>query len=369
MKMTKKKIALTAALLALVGSASAQSTVTLFGLVDVNLSSYSAGDQSGAVSITKMNDGVTNGLNGSRWGIRTTEDLGGGLSAGVLLESGFNVDTGASGQGGRLFGRQSFLSLGSATAGELRLGRQYVLSDAVIGQGNPFGNALVNNPTTAVSYVNAAGAVKTVPYFLNPARSDNVLQYQSPTVAGGLTAALQYAPGEGTADTYEGVRLAYAQGPFYAGAAYEWNKDRTTGDATNKALSVSGNYNFGSFKLLGGLQRSTDLTTTSGNGTASGVSNLAVTGATPFTLKNFNGYTIGAEVPVGAATVLGVNYTLMKYEGTLGEASNLGKIALAARYGLSKNTFLYAGASFATGDLKDYIAEKTVVQAGIRTAF
>ena len=364
MKMTKKQIALTTALMALVGSASAQSTVTIFGLVDVNLTNYSAGEKSGATSVTKMNDGVSNGLNGSRWGIRTKEDLGGGMNVGVLLESGFNVDTGASGQGGRLFGRQGFISLTSTTAGDLRLGRQYVLSDSVIGQGNPYGNALVNNPTTSVTNVG-----KNLPYFLNPARSDNVIQYETPSF-GGVTAAAQYAPGEGTFDSYQGVRLAYANAPLYVGAAYEWNKDRTTGEASNKALSLSANYNFGSFKLLGGLQRSTDLTTTSGNGTASGVSNLTITGPDGvFTLKNFNGYTVGVEAPLSAAATLGVNYTIMKYEGTLGQATNVGKLAIAGRYALSKNTFLYAGASFATGDLKEYISEKTVVQAGLRTAF
>lgn len=364
----KKSLVALATLSAIAGAAQAQSNVTLYGLLDVNLSHYSVGDKSSASNKTVMQDGVTNGLNGSRWGIRTKEDLGGGLNAGAVLESGFNVDTGASGQGGLLFGRQVFVSLNSATAGELRLGRQYVLSDSVIGQGNPFGNALVNNPTTGVSYVNGAGVAKSLPYFLNPSRANNVLQYET-TSFGGLTAAAQYAPGEGTADNYQGLRLAYAKAPFYVGAAYEWNKDRTTGDATNKALSVSANYDFGSFKILGGLQRSTDLTTTSGNGTASGVNNLTVTGPTTFTLKNFKGYTVGVEAPVASATVLGVNYTVMNYEGTLGETRNIGKIALAARYGLSKNTFLYGGVSFATGDLKDYISEKTVVQAGVRTAF
>ena len=182
---------------------------------------------------------------------------------------------------------------------------------------------------------------------------------------------MQYAPGEGTADTFEGLRAAYADGPIYVGTTYEWNKDRTTGQDSNKALSLSANYNFGSFKLLGGLQRSTDLTITSVNGIASGVSNLAITGdaASTFTLKNFNGYTVGVEAPVSPALTLGANYTLMNYEGAAGQTTNLGKVAVSGRYGLSKNTFLYAGASFATGDLKEYITEKTVVQAGVRTAF
>ena len=148
-------------------------------------------------------------------------------------------------------------------------------------------------------------AGKNLLYFLNPAHSDNVLHYETPSMSG-------------------------------VTAAYEWNKDRTT----------------------------------SGNGTASGVSNLTVTGPnSTFILKKFTGYTVGAEVPVGTATVLGVNYTAMNYKGTLNESTNLGKVALSARYALSKTTFLYAGASFATGQLKDYISQKTVVQAGLRTSF
>lgn len=347
----------------LVGSASAQSSVTVFGLVDLNLTNYAAGNQTGGLNQTVMNDGTVNGLNGSRWGLRAQEDLGGGLKAGVLLESGFTADTGAAAQGGRAFGRQGFVSLGSPTAGELRLGRQYVLSDSVVGLSNPFGNALVSNPGTAVTNMG-----KNLPMYLNAPRADNILQYQSP-VFGGLSAAAQIAPGEGTADNFRGLRLMYAKAPFNAGISYEWNQARTDGATTNKSLSLGANYDFGSFELQAGLQRNSDLSTTSGNGAAVGVSNLVVTGASSFTLKDINGYTLGAEVPVGAATVLGLNYTRVNYEGASGESSNLGKMALTARYGLSKNTFLYTGVSFATGELKDYISQKTVVQAGLRTSF
>ena len=86
-------LAACAALLAAAPAAQAQSSVTLFTLVDVNVSHYSAGSRSGAGSMTAMNDGTTNGLNGSRWGIRTVEDLGGGLKAGVLLENFAGTDT------------------------------------------------------------------------------------------------------------------------------------------------------------------------------------------------------------------------------------------------------------------------------------
>jgi len=82
--MNKQLIAM-AALLAVAGAAQAQSTVTVFGLLDANLTHYGAGSKSKATNDNVMNDGTVNGLNGSRWGIRTTEDLGGGLKAGTLL--------------------------------------------------------------------------------------------------------------------------------------------------------------------------------------------------------------------------------------------------------------------------------------------
>lgn len=357
-----KKLALAASAVALAGTAHAQTNVTLFGLLDVNVSNYSPGKRIGGGSLTVLNDGTVNGLNGSRWGLRVSEDLGNGLKASVLLESGVLVDSGALGQGGRIFGRQGFLALGHTSFGELRMGRQYVLSDSVVGQGNPFANALVNNPTTSVT-----NAGRNLPMWLNAPRADNVVQYQTPTL-GGFAFAAQVAPGEGTADRFHGLRLTYANGPLYAGITYEWNKPRGGGDDTNKSLSATANYDFGVVKLLGGFQRNRDLATGSNNGAAVAVSNLVVTGDTTFTADRIDGWTLGTEVPFGVTT-FGVNYTRMKYESDAGDDATLGKVALTARYGLSKNTFLYAGASLATGDLKDYISQKRVVQAGMRMAF
>src|ERR1044072_252963 len=86
----------------LAGAASAQSTVTLYGLVDM----YMEHGKVGASSLNRLSSG---GLYGSRWGMRGTEDLGGGLSAVFNLESGFSADTGVPGQGGLAFGRNSFV--------------------------------------------------------------------------------------------------------------------------------------------------------------------------------------------------------------------------------------------------------------------
>ena len=363
----KSKPIMAIALVTLAGAASAEDSFKLYGLLDVNLSNYSAGSLSrgNGTSGNKLvlQDGATNGLNGSRWGIKAQKDLNGGLVAGALLEGGINTDTGASGQGGLAFGRQIFVSLSKDGSGELRVGRQYVLSDSVIGMGNPFGNALVNNPTTGVT-----NATKKLPYFLNPSRADNVIQYQTPAFSG-LTAAVQAAPGETSADDFFGLRAMYANGPLNVGGSYEWNKDRATGSSTNNVFSLSANYKFGSFKLLGGLQNVTDFTTTAGNGTAGGYINTVTGPSGVFAFKKLTGYTLGTEVPVGTADVVGVNYTLMTYESATGSSANVGKIAAALRHDLGKDTYVYTGVSTAVGDLKDYISEQTVVQVGFRTAF
>ena len=351
-----------AALVGAAGAAQAQSAVSLYALIDLNVTRYKAGGKAGGDTQTVMNDGTVNGLNGSRWGVRGTEDLGGGLKAGVVLEGGVLADTGSLAQGGRGFGRQAFVSLSSTNLGELRLGRQYILEDSVMGLSNPFGNALVNNPGTGVNNMG-----KALPLWLNAPRADNVFQWQSPRW-GGFSVAGQWAPGEGTADRFSGVKAAYGIGAFNAALSYEWNKARIGGDRSNQSLTFGANYDFGVVKVLGGFQDNRKLATGSGNGAASGVSNLVVTGPITFNMRETRGYTLGAEVPIGLTT-LGVNHTQVRYESATGQQQDLGKFALSARYALSKNTFLYAGGSISTGDLKNYISQKTVLQAGLRTAF
>lgn len=343
-------------------SAHAQSNVTLFGLIDLAVNNHQAGKAVGSGSIWRINDGTVNGLNGSRWGVRVSEDLGGGLRANALLEAGLAADTGALGQGGLAFGRQAYVGLSSPTLGEVRLGRQYILEDSTMGLSNPFGNALVNNQGTGVT-----NAGRGLPFWLNAPRANNVVQYQTPTFSG-FYAAAQLAPGETTSDRFHGVKLGYGAGPLNAAVSYEWNRSRATGDNVNQSLTVAGNYNFGVAKLVGGFQRNDKLALGSGNGAFIGNNLLVTSDKGTFAMAETSGYTIGVEVPVGVTT-FGANYSSVKYESAAGQSATLGKVAAAARYGLSKTTFLYAGFSMATGDLKEYIAEKRVVQAGVRMAW
>jgi general bacterial porin, GBP family len=358
----KRTFAIATASLCLAGAAQAQSSVTLYGIVDLNLSQTKAGSNVGGASLTTMNDGSVNGMNGSRWGLRVNEDLGGGFKAGALLESGVNADTGTSGQGGRLFGRQGFVFLSSNAAGELRLGRQYIAHDIVMGLTNPFGNGMVLNP--GIGLTNRG---KALPQFIDAPRQDNMVQYQTPVLAG-FVGRLQYAPGENVNDRLMGLSAGYSAGPFALGASHEWNKDRLNGNRTNKVSTLGANWDFGALKLYGGYQRGQDLTANTGN--VGAFSNLAVTSSSAtFTATKLDVYTFAASVPFGSV-LLGANYTLTKFEPATGSASaDVGKFAVGVRYGLSKNTFLYTALSSATGDLKDDISQKRVFQAGLRTAF
>jgi len=122
-----KKISIAAAVCAAfaASAAHAQSSVTLYGLVDAgiaytnNIANGTAGHGSGRVALQSGN------ISGSRFGLRGSEDLGGGLHAIFVLENGFNVNNGALAQDGRLFGRQAYVGLSSDQYGTFTMGRQY----------------------------------------------------------------------------------------------------------------------------------------------------------------------------------------------------------------------------------------------------
>jgi predicted porin len=355
----KAKFLLSATAALFAATAAAQSSVTIYGLVDLNVSRFSAGANSGTGDLTALVDGGVNSI-GSRWGIRTVEDLGGGLKAGVVLEAGFNADNGSAGQGGLAFGRQSFVSLSSATAGEIRLGRQYAPHDVVLVYNNPFGNGLVLNPGLLVTNNGRA-----LPQFIDAPRVNNVIQYGTPTI-GNFSAAVQYAPGENTADRFASVMVQYGSNALNAAISHEWNKDRVTGSRTNKVTTVGANYDFRIVKLLAGYQRGRDLTTSAGN--VGSLTNLIVTGPSTFTADGLDAYTVGVSVPLGQV-LAGVNYTRTNFQSATGQKQGLGNFGVGARYALSPRTWLYSGLSVATGDLRNYILQKRVLQVGVRTAF
>jgi predicted porin len=184
----------------------AQGNVTLFGIIDEGLNYNSNAHGSRLYNLT------SGGLQGSRWGLRGKEDLGGGLTARFVLESGFNASNGHLGQGGLGFGRQAHVGLENAF-GAVTLGRQY--------------DALVDS----VGALSAAGQwgtsmsahVGDIDNFNNAHRTNHTVKYTSPTYAGLRfvgTYSFGGVAGNFTANQIWSLGAAYANGPLTLGAGY-----------------------------------------------------------------------------------------------------------------------------------------------------
>ena len=369
--MKKSLIALAA--LAAAGAASAQSSVTLYGILDVNVGYMTAGDRNGPVaptaslgeSITRMNaDGESNKY-GSRWGMRIGEDLGGGLKANAVLESGFSTDNGASGQGGRLFGRAAWVGLSSKSLGELRLGRQNTPSHEVMTFADPGDKGYAGNITESISIRRdgfggtATTDVNGIQLFNNyGTRRDNMAQYITPNLAG-FSGSLYVAAGEGTIARTEGGKLQYVSGPLAIGVSYEQTDDVAlpTGgtDSANKNLVVGGSFDLKFAKFYAGFNQVDDF----------GQVTSATNGVTISSfIKDVTAYTLGVSVPFGAFTVLG-NYTSATYDLSAGGDRDLQKFAITGEYAFSKRTAAYAQYQGKAGDLKDYARNQSEFSAGI----
>lgn len=173
-----KKTLLTAALVAGFASvAHAESSVTLYGLVDggvgyTNQKTTWSGDF-GSGSFKDRGFEFRSGVkNGNRWGLKGTEDLGNGTSAIFQLESGFTLGDGRSAQDDRLFGRKAIVGLTGESWGTLTLGRQYNAADDFIAPIDPFGTGWGQ----AAIGSGFGGGVS--------ARFDNVVKYVTPNFSG-----------------------------------------------------------------------------------------------------------------------------------------------------------------------------------------
>lgn len=201
-----KKLAFGAcATLVICHGAQAQSSVTLYGLIDTGL--VFTTNQKGGHEYQELS-GVTQG---SRWGLLGKEDLGGGTQAIFDLENGFATNTGALGQGGLEFGRQAYVGLSNKTYGTLTLGRQY---------------------EEMVDYISTATTDKWSVLFEHPGDNDstnrgfrvnNAIKYASADFNGAKFSALYALGGNPGAFAQNGVYslgASYAHGPFYLATAY-----------------------------------------------------------------------------------------------------------------------------------------------------
>lgn len=188
------------------GAVHAQSNVTLYGIIDNGLT-YSSNQ--GGHSAWQMQSGISQG---SRWGMMGTEDLGGGMAAIFRLENGFNVDTGALGQGSRMFGRAAYVGLASKQYGTLTLGRQNEFMGDYVG-------AYGGNGNWGILIPHAGDLDNTGIDF----RVNNAVRYVSPVIAGftfaGLYSFGNVAGAMGT-NAVESFGIKYGNGPLSVAAAY-----------------------------------------------------------------------------------------------------------------------------------------------------
>ncbi|EWS57112.1 MULTISPECIES: porin [unclassified Methylibium] len=330
----KKSVLALAALGAFAGAASAQSSVTLYGRADTNITRTTPGDNRGE-SIWNMKDGGTSsGIGGSRWGLRGVEDLGGGLKALFVLESGFNLDTGSN-TAGDLFNRASFVGLNTASLGEVRFGRQDTLSRQTIG-GFVDVTGLGEMKLTEVLNV-VAGAAGNRPIFQElTVRVSNAVGYVSPSF-GGFQLLGMVGLGEGPASArHQGLSATFKSGPVAAALTYEAYDG--FGDTYNKVTTVGGNYNFGVATLFAGYQNTSDY----------GTQTVAPTGAVG-SIKDYDAYTVGVMVPFGNLSIRG-QYARASYDIVGGADQDLSKYGISARYSLSKRTTLYSAYTERSGD-------------------
>ncbi len=240
----KKSLLALAALTAFAGVASAQSSVTAFGIVDLAARNVKNGN---AGSIKSLSPG---GQVTSRLGFRGVEDLGGGLRAGFWLEGQLDPDTGGAGHN---WARRSTVSL-MGGFGEIRLGRDLNPSYTSLGAFDPFsyvGVASIAN--VRQSFLGLGGATTAV-------RTSNSIAYYLPAM-GGVYGGVMVGAGEGaTGNKYIGGRLGYAAGPLNVSAATA--KTYKTGamvdDLTTTNFGAA--FNMG-FATIGGAYEKSDYST------------------------------------------------------------------------------------------------------------
>ena len=310
-----KKSLIALAVLAASGAAMAQSSVTLFGIVDATYA-YGSG------SVADRSRLTNSGYNGSRLGFRGVEDLGGGMSASFWLEAGLNNDDGTGGVtntnnqaatstgGGLVFNRRSTVSLNGGF-GEVRLGRDYTPQFWNLTVFDPFGTNGVGTTQTLNSSLGGPTII----------RASNAIGYFLPGNLGGFYGQVQYYMGENlnnAANEKDGNGLAgrvgFANGPINVALALSETK-YLTGDI--QSINLGGQYDLGVAKIMAHYSQDEI------DGGADG-----------------KGFLIGGLIPMGAGEIR-LAYSTYKID-TAGANPRSDKIALGYVHNLSKRTALYA---------------------------
>ena len=310
----KKSLLALAVLGGFAGVASAQSSVTLYGTVDLSAKYVKNDGTSRRVSLSQ------DGINSSQLGFRGVEDLGGGLKASFVLLAGVNADTGTS--NAQFWNRRATVSL-SGGFGEVRLGRDYTPTF----WNNTIFDAFGTNGLGDSSHVQQMGIGTFV-------RANNSIGYFLPSNIGGVYGQFMVAASEGASGPslygttvganpgrYAGGRVGFAAGPFDIAGAYAAQRiDALPGAPSQKTANIGGSYDLGVVKLMGYFDRDT----------------LSYTGVD----KKENRGSFSAVVPLGQGEIH-AGYELSKLTNN-GVSTKIDQFALGYVYNLSKRTALYS---------------------------
>lgn len=344
MRTTIASTTLAALSLGWTGAASAQSSVILYGVADMGIeyvnnlgnvptpaNGFNPGPAHDAVRLTSGHRA------GSRWGLRGTEDLGGGWSSVFVLENGFNLDTGTLQQGGRLFGRQAYVGLTSAGVGQFSFGRQYTSMFEALANFSPtkYGGyepaALQSGAAfredNMVKYTGQFGAVKTLAHY----SFGTGTALPQVVGAGFAVGGNGEVPGSARRDSAYGAAVAYNGGALGLVAAYDQvNPTIGTSSGTFRKFAVGGSYSAGAASVMGGYRWGQS------KGPAGG------------DIQRDDYYWLGVNYQFAPAFSVTLEYTYDNLRNVFGNTSlpNPWQLTLLASYTLSKRTELYLSTAY-----------------------
>lgn len=352
----KNKVLAISLFAAFTGNAVAQSSVTMYGIVDAGIVHESGGR---AGSVTKLTSGIGSQ---SRFGFRGREDLGGGLSAIFNLEGGTTIDNGASTQGGLLFGRTALVGM-EGGFGSIAMGRfftPYFVTLSFVA--DPFATGFAGAATNLIPGLGL--------------RNSNTVKYTSP-VFGGFSGELAYTFGEIAGDNSAqraiGAALAYKAGPLHVRIGHQNKNNDTavlTGTSSAKNTMLAANYDFGIAKAYLGYGVNKGL-----NSAPLASANPLGSSILPTASTDSDNLLIGAALPMGANTVL-ASYIRKNDKTALNQDAD--QVAVGYLHALSKRTDLYTayayirnrnGAGYVVGNGTESGSGNKAFNIGVRHTF
>ena len=395
MKKTLLAAALFAGFAGFAGAAQAETQVTLYGILDTGIE-FNNVKTAGGTNYSTV--GLDSGnMSGSRWGMKGTEDIGGGTQVTFQLESGFQVTNGYSNQSQRLFGRRAFLGLQNASWGMVRVGRgPTIATDMFQGaHSDPFGYAFgpfqlgnISTETNTYRTDNQVGYMSPVfaGFQIGAGYSFNVNNanpYTNVTYPGGVktTSNSTYGVGEPMGKRAQGFDLTgtYTNGPLFLGVTYgQTNPYATSSTATGtvRQVTLDASYDFQVVRVYGAYVRGWNGLVGSPSGQSLGDGGFNAfdvqTGGNGYVAgMKQNAFMVGASVPVGTATSIFASYTHQTLGGKnnpfQGTAQNT--FGVGVNYNLSKRTNVYGVVGYINGLGNVYGQKETAAVVGMRHQF